>query len=392
MKILYFVDYYQPQLGYSEFFLPKSWDELGHEVTIVTSNYYYPFPDYESTAGKLLGRREQDSGTFKQGNITVVKERLKAEIFTRAIFGNHKYHIERIKPDLIVVNKSAGFNAIRAAQLKPSYNYHLIAYDAHLPSGYHAVGNVFFKNIIYSLFRFFFASLLNRNVDHFVAVQEGTVEIMRDLYGHDHIIHIPLGTDHLLFRRDKKAGAQIRKELHIPADDTLLIYTGKIIPTKGVDILFEALDILLKKKFNISLLLVGSGTSEYIDHCLGRISREEFKQKIHIIGFKNNQDLYKYYSASDIGVWPLEESTAMNDAASCSIPFIANDQIGVEQRFKNNNALRYKRGSSKDLARQIEFLHNDPKLRVEMGRRGRELIERELSWKSIAKKYLNLIK
>lgn len=30
MKILYFVDYYQPQLGYSEYFLPKEWDEAGH--------------------------------------------------------------------------------------------------------------------------------------------------------------------------------------------------------------------------------------------------------------------------------------------------------------------------------------------------------------------------
>ena len=49
-KILFVVDYYQPKLGYGSYYIPKSLAKLGNEVTILTSNFYYPFPKYEETA------------------------------------------------------------------------------------------------------------------------------------------------------------------------------------------------------------------------------------------------------------------------------------------------------------------------------------------------------
>ena len=44
----------------------------------------------------------------------------------------------------------------------------------------------------------------------------------------------------------------------------------------------------------------------------------------------------------------------MNDAASCSLVFIANHKIGARLRLSNNNALLYKAGNSADLAKKIE--------------------------------------
>lgn len=389
MKILYAVDYYQPQIGYSEFFLPRELSKLGHTVTILTSNYYYPFPNYKETAGKILGDRQQPAGTFRQGKIKVIKEPLRAEIFTRAIIANHAKYLDQIKPDLVIVNKTAGWNAIRLAMLKKKYGYELITYDAHLPSGFHATGNLFAKKVFYTIFRLLFANLLNTQGDAHVAVQEKTVDIMRDYYGIKDITYIPLGTDVERFHRDPSLGRSIRKKFGIPRAAFVLIYTGKIVETKGVDILCRSFGELAGKFPMLHLLLVGSGAPEYTQKCLSYI-KPHYHDRLHWAGFQNNEELYKYYSAADLGVWPLEESTAMNDAMACKLPFIANHTLGARRKLANDNALLYRRGNAHDLARQIRTLMQDRKRAKAMGARGKELIDRELNWSVIAKQYLNL--
>lgn len=390
MKILYVVDYYQPQLGYSEYFIPQELKRKGHKVTILTSNYYYPFPNYTDTAGKILGPRQQAAGTFKLDGIEVIKEPLVLEIFTRAIFRNHEKHVRRLRPDLVIVNKSAGFNTIRMAQLKPKYGYRYISYDAHLPSGFLAVGNQYAKEIFYWLFRVFFASLINTQADALVAVQEDTTIIMERYYGQKNIVHIPLGTDTRRFKFDRSAGKKIRSKLKIKSRDFVVIYTGKIIQTKGVILLFKALNTLWSKGLKIHLVLVGNGNQEYMAECYDQVD-SQYHDFIHHVGFTQNKDLYKYYSAANVGVWPLEESTAMNDAAACELPFIANHTIGARVRLSNKNALTYKKGNVADLAKKIKYLYSHPTQTKQMGKRGKALIDTKLSWSRIVDQYLSYV-
>lgn len=388
MKILYVVDYYQPQLGYSEYFIPQELKRKGHTVTILTSNYYYPFPNYDETAGKILGPRRQAAGAFKLDGIQVIKEPMRLEIFTRAIFGNHERHIQRLKPDLVIVNKSAGYNTIRIAQLKAKHGYRFLSYDAHLPSGFLAVGNQYAKEVFYWLFRTLFASLINTQADALVAVQEDTKIIMNRYYGQKNVIHIPLGTDTRRFYFDSQAGKKIRTKLGIKSRDFVVIYTGKIIKTKGVLLLFKALSLLWSRGLKIQLILVGNGNQKYMEKCYLQVP-EAYHRFIHHIGFTQNKDLFRYYSAANVGVWPLEESTAMNDAAACELPFIANNTIGARVRLSNNNALVYKRGNVKDLARKIEYLYTHRSEAKKMGKRGKALIDSKLSWSRVVDEYLS---
>lgn len=387
MKILFVADYYQPQLGYSEYHIPHQLKKKGHTVKILTSNYYYPFPDYEHTSGKILGPRQQKAGIFNQWGIPVIKEKLLFEVFTRAIIGNHRKHLAQFKPDLVIVNKSSSFNIIRMAQLKREFGYTLITYDTHLPSGFYATGNLVVKKVFYFLFRIFFARLLEREVDVFIAGQEKTVEIMRDFYGQPNAIHIPLGTDTFRFYYDPTARMKIRKRLSIPKQSFVTLYSGKLIKTKGIHILAKAFLKLLKKHDDMFLILVGNGSDEYLSSCFTGFTAQEM-EKVKIVGFQKNEELYQYYSAADVGAWPLEESTAMNDLAACEVPFIANDTIGAQTRIQNNNAVLYKKGDSNDLAKKIELLYNNPAKRKRMGRNGYQLIKEQLSWEKIVDKYL----
>ena len=56
MKIVHLTSYFQPQLGYQEYFLAREHIKLGHDVWVVTSDRYFPFPDYDKTVKNILGR------------------------------------------------------------------------------------------------------------------------------------------------------------------------------------------------------------------------------------------------------------------------------------------------------------------------------------------------
>lgn len=387
MKILLVIDYYQPQLGYSEKHIVEQLVKQGHQVQVLTSNRYFPFPDYSASAGKILGPRILKAGSITKNGVKIIRQPVQFEIFARAIFTGHQEVLQSFKPDVVIVNKVAGFHSVRLAQLKSQFGYKLVSYDSHLPSEFYRE-NVGIKRLIYGSYAKLFGGILNSKVDKFVAVQEGTIEIMKDFYGvKKNIEYIPLGTDIDQFRFDKKQRLLLRTKYRIKNKDFVIIYTGKIVEAKGVDLLFKAFGELIKLHSDIKLVLIGDGVADYKQKCLSLVPIQNHNSII-FAGFQKNDDLYKFYSMSDVGVWPLQESTAMNDAAACSLVFIANDQIGTKTRVSMNNALLYKKDNVDDLTKKIEYLYSHADERKQMGQRGRQLVEAKLSWAKIAQQYI----
>ncbi len=361
---------------------------MGHSVTILTGDRYFPFPNYDETVGKLIGDRYQQPGEKKMNGMLVIRKKIVAEFAARALFFGVRETITDVKPDLILVSGMSTPAAVQAAFFKPK-DCRLILVDSHLPSELNN-GNQLFKYFFYGSFRVLFASLISKKADKLIAVQEATVDVINTTYGiKKKPVIISHGTDSVLFTSNKQSGSAIRKKHSIPQKTFVVITSGKIIPAKGVDLLFQAIAILFKKDLNIHLIVVGDGPKEYKETCLNFIQKKDMN-RIHILGFQPQADLPKYYSAADIAVWPLQESLAMNDAISCSLPVIVNDKIGVKERFSNKNGVFYKQGDVADLAKKIENLYLDPEKRKKMGERGRQLVEMKMSWSQKAREYINL--
>ncbi len=387
MRILLVIDYYQPQLGYSESCLVKELVQQGHQVAVLTSNYYYPFPDYQQTAGKLMGDRELKPGIKEENGVLLIREELKFEIFSRAFMGGQERSLKLFKPELVIVNGVLTFNNLMMARLKNKYKFKLVCFDSHLPSEFNRE-KILLKQIIYFVFRNLFSFYINNKVDKFIAVQEETINIMKQFYGiKKEIDFVPLGTDTHLNQFDEESKIILRKEYSIAIKNFVVLYTGKIIPAKGVDILFKAFNILGSRHEDVNLMLVGDGKEDYKKACVELLA-EKHREKVIWVPFQPCENLYKYYSLADVGVWPLQESTAMNDAISCSLPIIANHNIGTKLRVSNSNALLYKEYDFEDLVNKIEQLYQNPKLLKAMGINGRKLATTELSWSVLANQYL----
>ena len=386
MKILIIADYFQPKLWYTQTFLAKEYMKKWYNVLVLTSNYYFPFPNYENTSWKILWPREQKVWYALEEWIPTKRERLKFEFFTRAYFENIEKNIKNFSPDVVIVNGVSSITAIIVARLKKRYWFKLTCFDSNLMSIINQ--GKWIKEVFYFIFRILFSKFLEKRVDKFVWVQEETCDIINEYYWIDKkkIEFIPLWTNCNRFKFDSDSREEIRKKYKISSDWVVIIYTWKLIIDKWYDLLIKSTSKIVHENKNVYVIIIGSWPKGLIDEMYKYI--DDVAGNYKFVDFVKNEDLYKYFSASDIWVWPLQESVSMVEAAACNVPFIANDKIWTKLRISNNNAILYKQWDVKDLYEKVNYLVENPKERIEMWKRWRILVEEKLSRDTISDKYL----
>jgi glycosyltransferase involved in cell wall biosynthesis len=271
--------------------------------------------------------------------------------------------------------------------LKKSLDFKLI-YDDHMT--FEASRSKL--RFLYPLYTLLFSRLIQRSADALVGVCEASRNFMHHRYGipFSRITVIPFGANPELFQFDAAARREVRRHLSIPEDGILLIYAGKLIPDKGPHLLVEAAVKLMPDHSDVNVLLLGNGGPSYLEKMRQDISRSGQGHRFFWHDAVPNKELYKYYSAADIAVWPREGSLSIMEAMACGLPVIISDNSQVNERVGYGNGLTYAADDPLDLARQIEKLL-DPALRKRMGANGHKAIEEQLNWTAIARRFLELV-
>lgn len=385
MRIIHIIDSFQPKLGYQETFLAREHSALGHDVYVVTSDRYYR-DLYNSNRG-LLGKRIIGSGFFKEFGINVCRLKVLFEMPPREfwLIGLEK-KIEELRPDIVIVHGIANFSAIRIGRmLKKKKSFKLI-FDDHM-TFYNSTSKM---KVLYPLFKLLFMPSIKSSADAFVAAGDSTKPFMNVKYGIplDKITNIPLGVDLKVFRFDINARNIIRNELSFKDGDIIFIYTGKIIPSKRIEILIGAMNYLIKYG-NVKILIVGDGQVSYIDNLIKIIKSNHLDDRFFWHSPVPNEELYKFYSAADIAIWPSGASISQREAMACSLPIILNEDSLVLKLLDFNNGYACKEGDAIDMARKMEALINE-ELRKNMGINSRRAAEENLDWRKLSKKFIDL--
>lgn len=176
---------------------------------------------------------------------------------------------------------------------------------------------------------------------------------------------------------------------------TILGYVGVIGQQEGMELLIEALDILLRKIGLVDFHAVIVGFGSHLSAVRAEVSARGLEQHVTFTGALFGDDLISALSACDIGVSP-DPRNAMNDISTMNkvveymalgLPVVQFDL--VEGRASAGSAALYARPNDpEDFARQIARLAQNPQLRKEMGAEGRRRVERELSWEHSAPQLL----
>jgi glycosyltransferase involved in cell wall biosynthesis len=141
----------------------------------------------------------------------------------------------------------------------------------------------------------------------------------------------------------------------------ILLYTGKFDHFKQPEIILDAIKIIENEiDFHLDLVFVGPKNEEYQNTHFNK-SFENKVIQVHLLGPAKNQDLYKYYSAADIAVFPKQNTLSALDAQACGLPVVMESDETNEERLKEGG-LCYEPGNVADLAAQILKLLKDDQL------------------------------
>lgn len=153
----------------------------------------------------------------------------------------------------------------------------------------------------------------------------------------------------------------------------------------GIEYLIEAFAKVSEKlsRQNLKLLIVGSGSCE--TEYKNLVKKLGIEDKVLFSGFVEHTFITEYYNNIDIFVVPsLSESFGVSvlEASACELPVIVTDTGGLPEVVdKNVTGLVVPVKNAWEIAKVIELLIFDEKLRAEMGEKGRKRVTELFDWK-----------
>lgn len=181
-----------------------------------------------------------------------------------------------------------------------------------------------------------------------------------------------------------------RKRFDLRKKELTLLFFGRILPYKGIDILLKAYENLLKKGLKIKLIIAGRGEID-----------KEIEEKIEDLGiiFKNywisNDELLEILEISDILVIPYKKGTQSGIiylGLAYGFPVIAS-KVGSFSEFiiDGENGFLFENEDYLELAQKIEYLYFHREKLKKMGEASFR-IGKKFSWENTVKSLIKLLK
>lgn len=238
------------------------------------------------------------------------------------------------------------------------------------------------------------APVISRLYDYVTVISKATYDFTQTLHMKKPIL-IYAGVDTHFFRGEKKNTARnIPNALtKIKADDIVVTFVGRIIPSKGPDLLLRAAQELLKKHDNVYFIFAGTGP-------LYNTLKSQMTNHIQFVGPLEKQDVAHLLRSTDIFAYPSLHHEglpiALLEAGASECAVVTTAQGGTTEIITDNKTGVLVQANTHDLKQALEQLILDPEKRIQLGKSLREKIEKDFDWDSIAtvfrKRFESLLK
>lgn len=170
-----------------------------------------------------------------------------------------------------------------------------------------------------------------------------------------------------------------------------LLFVGRVVYQKGLDILLDALAGLKKSSWKLDI--VGDGPRR---EKLQAQSRElGIADRLSFLGWQNGKDLVRRYADANLFVYPSRHEgmpNAVLEAMACSLPVLATHISGNEELVAHKQTgLLVPSEDAHALRAALSELLPDPDGRQRMGATARKRVETQYSWQRVSKEYLDLM-
>lgn len=198
------------------------------------------------------------------------------------------------------------------------------------------------------------------------------------------------GIDTALFTRagNEIRAAKRRNDYEIGEEDFVIAFAGRLVEEKGIHVLLEALS-LIPQEYRVVLLIIGSSffgknrETNYIRSLKQTCAAS--KQRIIFTGYVEHNEMPVYYAMADAGcvpsLWDEPFGLTVAEQMSMELPVITTDAGAIPEIADSFCGYIFHRDSnlSRNIASAIMELEKDVIKRKEMGKKARQVIEKQFS-------------
>lgn len=212
-------------------------------------------------------------------------------------------------------------------------------------------------------------------------------------FNKENTYYIANGFDINKYQKNDKYRLQIRDELKLSDDATLIVQVGRNHPMKDHFNFLKAAKLVSEKKKSVHFLIVGREVSE--DKELRNfIVSNELNNRVTLWGERS--DIDRIWNAADFGVlsssWGEGFPNVIGEAMACETPCIATD-VGDSVRVVGDAGLIVPPKNELELSKAILTFCNLDKKKVEsLKKKARYRIVNNFSIESISNEYLEIYK
>jgi len=186
----------------------------------------------------------------------------------------------------------------------------------------------------------------------------------------DHITYVAPGLHPAEFTFNRDARAELRRQWNA-GDDPVVLSVAMFRPgvkAEGLGWVIRTCGELRRRGRRFTLIIVGDGKER---ERLVKLAQAEIPAQVRFAGQVPRLELYRYYSAADLFVFPgIQEALGMVylEAQSCGLPAVAFDNAGTPEAIQNGRTgLLVPMYDGSRFAGAIEQLLEDGGLRRQMG-------------------------
>lgn len=189
---------------------------------------------------------------------------------------------------------------------------------------------------------------------------------------------IPNFIDTEKFSNSKKFSFQ--QKLNLDSKAKIILTVGRLAKEKNFSFLIDVFEKVVEKKPLAHLILVGYGPEK--SNLQKKVRRKKLTKNIHFLGRIEREELLQLYMCADL--FTFASSTEVHplvvlEAAAASIPLVLIDDLAFSGIINNEENGFIVEQDSNLFAQKILLLLNDEKLRKEMGKKSREIIEKSFN-------------
>lgn len=245
-------------------------------------------------------------------------------------------------------------------------------------------------------------ALFLRSCGSVMAISDYLSRCFKQKAGIEKVVTIYNGIDQTMFDRkvcqEKRRG--LRNQYGIEPDETVVVFAGRLVREKGIEVLLDAVGRIPKEQ-KVLLLVIGasffkqSGENAFVRKL--KALSAPVQDRIIFSGYVDYQDMPAYYSMADIGcvpsMWEEPFGLTVAEQMAMELPVITTDAGAIPEIVDESCGYVFVRDEelSGKIAEAIIDLSEHEEKRKAMGHAGRQKVERYFSQQQFCENWFRLV-